>query len=206
MKIYSLPILLLFTTSAHAVNTYNANTNTLSLDTLVILQTATKYTGAVSTVKNMNVFSEDLTPPTANEFATYDNYRNIVTIPSVTYQDGSQHYHVQAVIDSYTTVNAGTNAGTVVLPCYYFNIDNVQSLSSISIGMTYTQISKIMGCPVTAFYYDSDGKVLMEWTSPDANYELQVKLSSNNIATGTAISANLLDNSPSYLVDNSLPQ
>lgn len=92
-----------FSGVATAANTYDANTGALSLAVFTDLQAATTYTDVVLQVNNVSDVSEDLTPPGPNEVATYDSYSKIITVPSITYlQNGSQHYHVKAVIGSFS--------------------------------------------------------------------------------------------------------
>ncbi|MDP3877821.1 MAG: hypothetical protein Q8Q50_12645 [Methylobacter sp.] len=82
-------------------NTYDASTGTLTLSVMTDLQAATTYTGVVARLANVSVDSEDSMLPAPDEVATYDSQSKIITIPSLTYlQDGSQHYHLKAVVDS----------------------------------------------------------------------------------------------------------
>jgi len=117
MNTYSALLLLLFTLTANAatppsinnsaVNAYDASTGTLRLNAAVDVQAAKKYTGIVAQMKDASVISEDSIPANANEVARYDSQLNIITIPSLTYlPDGSQHYHVQTQISSFSGIVA----------------------------------------------------------------------------------------------------
>lgn len=203
MKKYAAPLLLLlFTATANAANSYNSSTNTLMLDAIVVLQTATKFTGVVVQLSNVQIFGEDLTPPRPDEFATYDTNLNIITIPSITYQDGSQHYHVRAVVDSFSPANPGAYAGIVSLPCYYFNIEDMSKVSQINAGMTYSQVNQIIGCPLSNISwedYTAQGiapkTAIMTWSAPDASYAINITFdaSAANIAGYTVINISLIE-------------
>ncbi|MCF7969561.1 MAG: hypothetical protein K9L22_00135 [Methylococcaceae bacterium] len=90
-----------------SVNAYDAESGVLRLNSVIDLQTGKKYTGVVAQINNASVVSENSTLPGLDEVATYDNTLKIITIPSLAYlQDGSQHYHIKAKVDSFGGVVA----------------------------------------------------------------------------------------------------
>lgn len=152
MNKYTLSLLLLlFTASAHAANTYDTNTGILNLDSLAIAEQGAafglaNYTGAAVRINKVSLISEKETPSFVGQIAWFDAGTRKIYLPQIAY-GGQAHYGVLAVLEDYNFITRGQYSGPVVgQPCLATNLGDPSKTNRITQGINYLQVKNILGC------------------------------------------------------------